>query len=273
MTIDFKVQNEPAYLIGSLFFIITWAILYWRAPLSRPAILWASLIFLPIGPALESLYIIDYWHPTHWWYLQAGYLRFSLEDLIFTFTCSGMCAGFFDIVHRRQAHREIARVTKQSLWRLIGAGGLCLAIIWITWRIGRATQTVWLHSVNAHVAGCLLALPAVLVRRTWAISTLSAAFGGAAFMLIFYVLYYVPQYPSIFDDWWMLDHLTGIRLFGVPIEEVYWMFVTVLFLGPVVRFCMATTTRGDWLFPHHYRLWKKARAVKRAAKKPRKLAS
>ena len=159
----------------------------------------------------------------------------------------------------------LGRITLASYGRLLGAGGICLAVIWVSWRIGLATHSVWLHSVNAHVIGCLLALPFVLIRRTWAISTLMSALGGAVFMLIFYVLYYVPQYPHIFSDWWMLDHLTGIRLIGVPIEEIYWMFVTILFLGPVVRFCMATTERGDWLFPHHYREWK----VERAAKKHR----
>lgn len=261
--LKFVVQNDPTYLVGSLFFILTWSILYWRAPKSRPAVLWASITFLPIGPLLESLYIIDYWRPDHWWYLQWGPIRVSLEDLIFTFTCSGMCAGFFDIVHRRQNHREITGITLASYWRLLGAGGLCLAIIWGFWCFGRAEQLRWLHSVNAHTIGCLLALPFVLIRRSWAISTLSAAFGGAAFMLIFYVLYYVPIYPDIFARWWMLDHLSGIRLFGVPAEEVYWMFVTVQFLGPVVRFCMATTENKEWLFPHHYREWKAERAARR----------
>lgn len=263
LPIHFVVQKDPAYLVGSLFFILTWGILYWRAPQSRSAILWASVTFLPIGPLLESLYIIDYWLPTHWWYLDVWRIRFSLEDLIFTFTCSGMCAGFFDIVHRRQHHREITGITLASYGRLLAAGLLCLAFIWGLWRYGRAHEVRWLHSVNAHCLGCLLALPFVLIRKTWAISTLSAAFGGAAFMLIFYVLYYVPIYPDIFARWWMLDHLSGIRLRGVPIEEVYWMFVTVLFLGPVVRFCMATTAQKEWLFPHHYREWQAERAARR----------
>ncbi len=266
----FVVQNKPAYFVGSLFFILTWAILYWRAPQSRSAVLWASITFLPIGPLLESIYIVDYWQPDHWWYLDIGPmfglgpLRISLEDFIFTFTCSGMCAGFFDIVHRRQNHREITGITLASYGRLLGAGGICLAVIWISWRIGLATHTVWLHSVNAHVIGCLLALPFVVIRRTWAISTLTAAFGGAAFMLIFYVLYYVPIYPDIFERWWLLQNLSGIRIFGVVAEEVYWMFVTVLFLGPVVRFCMATTENKEWLFPHHYSEWKAERAAKKS---------
>jgi hypothetical protein len=261
--IHFVVQNKPAYLVGSLFFILTWAILYWRAPASRSAILWASVTVLPIGPLLESLYIIDYWCPDHWWFLNIGPIRFSLEDLIFTFTCSGMCAGFFDIVHRRQHHREITGITLASYGRLIAAGVLCLSIIWVIWRIGRAEHVRWLHSVNAHVLGCLLALPFVLIRKSWAISTLSAALGGAGVLLIVIVLYSVPIYPVIFVSWWMLDHLSGIRLWGVPAEEVYWMFATVLFLGPVVRFCMATTERKEWLFPHHYREWKAERAARR----------
>jgi hypothetical protein len=259
MSIQFVVQNDPAYMVGSLFFIITWIVLYWGAKKSRKAILWASITFLPIGPFLESLYLIDYWHPSNWWYVQIGYIRISLEDLIFTFTCSGMCAGFFDMVHRGQKHKEISHITLASYGRLIGAGGFCLVMIWGIWCFGRAAGIVWLHSVNAHVLGCLMVLPFVLVRKTWTISTLSAALGGAVFMLIFYVLYYTRIYPDIFERWWDLSHLTGIRLFGVPIEEVYWMFVTVLFLGPVVRFCMDVTPEKRWVAGEQFRAWRRRR--------------
>src|SRR5262245_3027312 len=126
---QFVVENQPCYLIGSLFFIITWAVLYWRAPKSRKAILWASITLLPFGPLLESLYIIDYWHPQHLFYFQFfGWLRVSLEDLIFTFTCVGICAGFFDLVHRRHHKRVITDVTWQSYTRLLSAGVICIGI-------------------------------------------------------------------------------------------------------------------------------------------------
>jgi Lycopene cyclase len=259
----FVVENVPDYLVGSIFFILAWIAVYWSAPKSRPVILWASVMLLPVGPFLESIYVIDYWHPEHWWYLQWGWFRASLEDLIFAFTAVGICAGFFDIVHRRQHAHEVSEVTAMSRGRLILSGGICLAIIWGLWRLGHYTQTRWLHSVNAHALGCLFALPFVCTRKSWTISAFTAAAGGAVLMCIFYALYYLPLYPTIFERWWDLDVLTGIRFLKIPIEEIYWMATTVLFIGPTVRFCTAVTPEKKWLFAEQCRDWNRQRKRKR----------
>ena len=252
----FHPEHVPDYFVGSIFFILAWAILYWSAPKSRSAVLWASLTLLPIGPLLESIYVIDYWHPQHWWYWQFGWLRLSIEDAIFTFTTSGLCAGFFDLVYRRHHDREIVGVTLWSYARLLFAGLICLVIIFAIWKFGLHRKVTWLHSVNAHALGCLLALPFVLVRRAWLVSTLLASLGGAVLMCIFYALYYLRIYPDIFRRWWNEDVLSHITLFTIPIEEIYWMAATFLFIGPVVRFCMDVTADQQWLALVQFREWR-----------------
>ncbi len=265
----FKVENCPDYLVGSLFFLMSWVVLYWRAPQSRKAILWASITLLPFGPVLESLYIIDYWCPQHLFYWQFfGWLRVSLEDLIFTFTCLGICAGMFDLVHRRHHKREITCVCWQSYARLFGAGVICLGIILGVWFWGRGHSIRWLHSVNAHAIGCLVVFPIVIVRKGWRVAGHVAAIGGAIYMVIFYALYYVRLYPTIFDRWWMLDHLSGIRFLTIPIEEIYWMAVTVLFIGPMVRFCLDHTPDNRWMVAQEFGEWRQQRAARKKQPKP-----
>lgn len=256
---EFVAQHKPDYFIGSLFFIAAWLVVYLALPKSRRAILWASVTLLPVGPLLESLYIIDYWRPEHWVYWQFGWLRVSFEDFIFTFTCAGICAGFFDVVHRKQDRNELEKVTLMSYLRLLLAGGLCVGLIWVIWNFGRHHQIRWLHSVNSHCLACVIVLPVVCVRRTWAVSALSSALGGAVFMIIFYKLYYLQLYPNIFERWWLLQNLSGIRIFGVLIEEIYWMAATVLYIGPVVRFCLDVTPEKKWKAAEQFRGWRKRR--------------
>lgn len=258
------VEKCPDYLVGSLFFIATWLILYWRAPASRKAMLWASITLLPFGPVLESIYVMDYWDPEHLFYVEFfGWLRVSLEDLIFTFTCVGICAALFDIAHRRRHRREITQVSRQSYWRLVGAGGLCMGVILLVWFWGLDHRVRALHSVNAHVIGCLVAFPIVIARRGWRIAAHAAALVGAVYMVIFYAAYYTRFYPTIFTRWWMEGHLSGHHIFGIPIEEIYWMAVTVLFIGPMVRFCLDHTRKNDWKFGRECRAWKKLRGARK----------
>ena len=85
--------------------------------------LWASVTFLPIGPLLESLYIIDYWLPDHWWYLQIGYIRISREDLIgrrLQAMAEQLCGGSMTplLTHLVRAKRLSAR-ERQDLRDLI----------------------------------------------------------------------------------------------------------------------------------------------------------
>jgi len=257
------VENCPDYLIGSAFFVLVWLVLYWLNPESRLAMRWAGTVMLPFGPLLESAYIIDYWHPEHWFYLQWGWLRLSLEDLIFTFTCIGICTCFFDVVQRRHSKRPILMVSWQSLTRLFSSGAICLGTIGLIWWLGWWHGHTALHSVNAHVLGCLIAFPIVVVQRGWRLAALVASAGGAAFMVIFYALYYTRLYPDIFERWWNLKILSQIRPLGIPIEEIYWMAATVLFIGPMVRFCLVHTPEGNWRIPHKYRQWRDERGAKK----------
>ena len=255
---QFTVQNRPDYLIGSLFFIAAWVLLWWRAPRSRPVILWSSLALLPVGFLLESVYIRDYWQPEHWWYVQWGWLRLSLEDLVFTFFCSGVCAGIFDVLHRRYSRApDVPRVTWQSAVRLFGGGLIFLLLMLALWvpgsRAGWQVGLFKMHSVNAHALACTIIIPCFFFGRSWFRTAAASLVAGAVFMILFYAGFYLRLYPTVFERWWDLDALSGLRPFTVLIEEIYWMATTTMFLGALTRFSVHLDEKGRWLTRRHTR--------------------
>jgi hypothetical protein len=260
MSFHLAWQGNPWYLIGSIYFIAAWAALYYWNPHSRRLMLSASLIMLPIGFLLESLYIVDYWRPAHLMVARLEWknrsdsmsaLQFSLEDVIFTFTVAGICAGFFDAVLRRQGFgAKKSGELKWDICRLLMGAGLIIGPIgWLT--------LCGMNSVWAHLVVCVAATVAiVLYRRDWTVPSLLCLPFGALLMAAFYVPIYQPLRPSIIQEWWLLDNLWGPKLPnfhhaypGAPIEEVLWGAVTVMCVGVLARFCTDTGPDGDWPRP------------------------
>jgi len=54
------------------------------------------------------------------------------------------------------------------------------------------------------------------------------AFIGYKFLLIIY--------PNLIKDWWRLKNISGIFLFGVPVEEIVWFTLYGLLFGPIYDF-------------------------------------
>ena len=50
-----------------------------------------------------------------------------------------------------------------------------------------------------------------------------------------YILY-TAIFPNIIEDWWKLENISGIIIFGAPIEELIWGFTWGFFIGPVYEF-------------------------------------
>ena len=43
-------------------------------------------------------------------------------------------------------------------------------------------------------------------------------------------------FPNLFNDWWVLKNISGIFLFGIPLEEIIGFFLFGLSFGPIYDF-------------------------------------
>ena len=58
-----------------------------------------------------------------------------------------------------------------------------------------------------------------------------------AVMSVIFYLFYLHLYPNIIKDWWLLHNISGILVFGIPIEEPIWFFLWGMMGGPLYEFC------------------------------------
>jgi hypothetical protein len=221
------------YTIAALFFVGAWCLLFALVPKSRKAILWSSLAWGHVGPISEYWHLKDYWNPTYLVTFRIGGWTFGFEDYLFAFTFLGLCAGIFDILARRVGEKELKR------FNAFGFLNLLLLVLFSVFGMGLLTTLFHINSLHAITLLFLAGASLILVRRhNWITSALLTALIIGALMWFGYWVFIFRLFPEILAQWWNPEALSGICFGGVPIEEVIWAFVTALFVGPLLRYCM-----------------------------------
>ena len=59
---------------------------------------------------------------------------------------------------------------------------------------------------------------------------------GGIFWL-FYIVLFIPLFPGVITAWWNLKAISGVMLWGVPLEEPLAAVFSAMMLGPVLRLC------------------------------------
>jgi len=110
------VPKMYEYLIGNLFFVAFWFILYFIRKDLRKEMIFASLLCMPLGLS-EVFFIPHYWNPHRLFNLNP-----AIESLLFCFTVGGIAAVLYEVVlkkHLKKA-REKRIKTKRHFYALAG---------------------------------------------------------------------------------------------------------------------------------------------------------
>jgi hypothetical protein len=229
-----------ACVVYALLFLLAWTIVYALSPRARTAMIWSGIAFAPAALISELWFLRDYWSPMYVLELRIGTWRFGgVEDYVFGFALAGISAGVFEALTLRQGLPALPRISLPAYLKMVGLGAIGLTLIIVM------TAFLPLRSVHA-VTGAitLTALLMFVLRPEIAPRALLTALAFAGFFWFFYAGIMVPLYPGIIDAFWMPHGNLGIRLFGVPLEEVVCGFSCSLFAGPVYRVC-STTRSGS----------------------------
>lgn len=232
---------DYAYMFGALFWLLVWAVLFVCLKSQRTIMLTVGGLLSVAGPVSEYWSLRDYWHPGYVLPIHVAGVHFGgVEDLVLTFSLSGICAGIFEFCASRLGFVPLPPLRWRTVCRvwllgLLGIAGFALLTVLTTWNsihVLLATVTV--------VASGMLALRASLLPMALGLSLAA----GVAYQL-FYVLLFVPVYPGVFEAWWNLSATWQVRWSGVPLEETAWAAVTMLFAGPLMRVCAAEWRQGS----------------------------
>ena len=209
------------WLVWSCAFLLSWALLYALFPQHRVAMWWASVFMAPFG-LTEPIFVPEYWNPPSLFEL-AQRTGFDIESIIFSFAIGGTAAVFYNILLRKRLERLSFAERRQ--WRHGGhrwALAAPLALFPILYALP------W-NPIYAGIAAMVLgAIATVLCRPDLKSNTL---LGGVLFLALYttFLLGLKWSAPGYIEQVWNLIALSGIVIYGLPIEELMFGFSFGLF--------------------------------------------
>ncbi len=203
---------QYVWLYWSSAFLVPWLGLWLLAPAFRTVMLRASLLTMPFG-LVEPLFVPAYWNPPSVFDL-AQRTRFDLESLVSCFALGGTGAALYNALTRRQLRALPASEHSEQRHRwhravLVTPVLTFVALYFLPW--------------NPIYAG-IVAMVAGGVATAWCRTDLArkTLIGGAIF-LGYYAVFMAALViftPGYIDRVWNVQHLSGNRIAGIPIEEL-----------------------------------------------------
>lgn len=210
------IPDQYVWPVWASAFLVPWLVLFASFPRHRKVMWWASLFTAPFG-LTEPLFVPEYWNPPSLFDL-AQTTGFDVESLIFCFAIGGVCAVLYNVLTRRVEHPIPEMEKRQPLhrhhYKALGSPFLVfLALYFFPW------NPIYPGIVGMVVgAAATMACRPDLKTKTWV--------GGALF-LAFYVIFLLALQltaPGYIERVWNFKALTGVRLFGMPLEELLFAF-------------------------------------------------
>jgi hypothetical protein len=212
------IPLKYAYLVGDLIFFIPWAILFWHRKDLRK-----EMLVMGLFAAVASFTTAYFW-TTDWWRPQTiTGTRIGIEDFILGISIGGVAAVLYEEIFRKKLYRRNPQTHSESIFLLLLLTSLFFLILF--WGLH---FTSFFACVFA-----FLAISAVLIflRRDLFICAIINGFLMTTIVLPVYYFLMIFS-PGFVEKTYLFKTLSGIRITGIPIEELIFFFlfgcVTVL---------------------------------------------
>lgn len=230
------LNEQYIWLIWSSAFLIPWLVLYALAPAHRSAMWKTSLFMMPFG-LTEPLFVPEYWNPPSLFDL-AQRTGFDIESLIFSFAIGGIGAVLYNLVTGRQLQKISAHERHDPRHRfhkiaLVLPFVLFPLLYFLPWNPIYA-------GIAAMAAG---AAATVLCRPDLARNIF---IGGALFLGLYTVFLVGLEWTAsgYIERVWNLEALSGVTVYGLPLEELLFGFGFGLFWSGLYE-------HAAWMKPAH----------------------
>ena len=206
------IATQYVWLAWSIAFLCPWLLLFLFTPALRREMLLVSAATSLLG-LTEPIFVPEYWNPPTLFDL-AQRTGFDIESLIFCFAIGGIGAALYNGIagrrlepvprHERTAHRH--RWHRLALW----APYLVFPpLYFLPWNPIYPA----IAALSAGVIATGLCRPDLLR---------NVVIGGAVFLGLYavFMLVLIATAPGYIEAVWNLPALSGIRVVGIPVEEL-----------------------------------------------------
>jgi hypothetical protein len=168
--------------------------------------------------ALDALTTPSYWSPITTFNWPVG-----IEGLLFTFFITGIAAVVYQIFFKKRYYGGKLRLSL-SLVFIVPAIAAALAVYFLKVNI------IYLFIFGFTFMAC----SEIILRRDLLLNSVFTSVIFATIYVITFSIWLFLSPESI--EWWNTPELTGLRVGGVPIEEVLFSLSLGLFVGPLYQF-------------------------------------
>lgn len=215
---------QYAYLLGTVFLLFpVWFLLFLFRKDLRKEMLIVSGIGGCAGPISQLWYVQDYWKPQTVTGTTVG-----IEDFLFGFLIAGISAVLYEELFGKHFAK---RTDRRHHWSMFAVPllGVFLFSFNVLFFLG-------INSIYASIGGFLVVSGVFLFyRKDLLIDMLVSGFLVGALMFLAYLLY-LFVYPDAIHHWWELQNISGVFVYGIPIEELLWAFGWGMVGGPTYEF-------------------------------------
>ncbi|MDB5245173.1 MAG: Membrane protein [Parcubacteria group bacterium] len=211
------------YLVGSLIYFIIWIVLFLKRPDLRKEILVVSFLFGFAGLITAPIHLATWWHP-----LTITRTSVGIEDFIFGFSASGIAAVLYEEIYRKRlAPANKHTLAKGGLFFLIA---FALLFFFFVYTVGLNAFYALLYSYLIGI-GCIAFYRRDLMYSSFSSGLLMLFLSVGVYALLLYL------FPNAIRDFWYLSGTWYQQLlFGIPVEEYLFFFLTGAFIGPLYEF-------------------------------------
>jgi hypothetical protein len=218
------VNYHFAYLFGTLLFGLVWFYIFLRRPDLRKEQLSMSFFGAVFG-LTELIFFGEYWHPQFIFSFPG--LNLGIEDILLCFFYGGIASTLYEFVFNdvlKKYSRESKKTRILEVVVAILSGIIMFLLFWSVFKI----SVIYASAVG----GMAIGLVFIFFRKDLFIP---AIVGGIIMSLLSFIIlaFFGLIFKGIFDVWWRIDLLSGIRILSVPIEEIIWHFSLGFAAGPM----------------------------------------
>lgn len=213
-----------AYLFGTLIFGLIWLLIFVkRKDLRKEQLYMGTLIGL--AGFTEPLFYGSYWSPQ--FFISLPNINIGIESILLCFFYGGIASTLYEFIFNeilKKTSRESKKERKLETLLSIFIGITVSLFCWSIFKINFIYATIY----------GMLSVGFTLIFFRKDLFTSCLINGIIMAILSFIVLYIFGQvFSGIFNLWWRLDLLSGLRIFEVPFEEIMWHFALGFAAGPM----------------------------------------
>ena len=220
-----------AYLIMSMGLFVVWLVLYWLRTDLRGTMFRVSLVTALLG-LTEPLFVPKYWNPYTLFDL-ARRTGFDLESLLFSFAIGGIVFAAYGVFFRVASSESMASERHKHRHR---HHILALAAPYVTFVV--VALLTDLNPIYSSAIALTAGFLATLYCRPdlW----LKMIISGGLFLAVYFIVFvsFNLGFPGYVVAVWNLPAISGVRLVGVPLEELMFAFAFGLYWSSVYEHLM-----------------------------------